>query len=282
MQDLEHPFLPAELEREIFEIAARSLEPPTTKNCNDLLLVAKRAQIWVEPIIYETVAYSNRGSNELQCFPVPQSQRHHIRNLLLSGPIDINFVYSLLRECHNVTNLALWCPVSPTTLEIIITLPLHTLSGNFHGLTVPNHLPLFDTGIRYTISPFKTVTHLEFSNYCSDWDMCAELADLPGLTHLSFNNDVPSAVLKGALEACLGLKVLISLGFHYSDRQLFVFSEKEKYSGLDDIRLVHLSQPASDVMSDWLEEANGGVSFWKVADKVVQERIAKAQITSAA
>ncbi|TFK74228.1 hypothetical protein BDN72DRAFT_955862 [Pluteus cervinus] len=265
------PRLPSELEREIFELAARS-DPSNRLN---YLLTAQRTNIWLEHIIYETVTQvyrAGRADNSLT-FPVPSEHRRRVRDLLLGGTVDSALATEALKQCPEVTNLALWCSVTRDTLDIISHLPLRRLSADFYRLMISINRD--NTYTRLPLSSFQGLTHLEFSSYCSDWQECRELAELPRLTHLSFNKGAPSVVLRGALAECKAMQVLVWLVFHYDNSPLFECQPKTHVASVKEKRLVHLSQPADAIVSNWLAETRGDKCYWDFAEMIISKRVGK-------
>ncbi|TFK74248.1 hypothetical protein BDN72DRAFT_833579 [Pluteus cervinus] len=314
------PRLPPELEREIFELAARI----DRAVCRSLLVVSKRVYLWIEPLLYETIIQDKRSGKEAT-FPLPEGKSRYVRNLLLGGTVDWSSTDEILRDCPNITNLAVWCRTTPDCLDIIKNLPLKRLSANFHALTPPPPPPLIthligpQVGLGlgfgfggaptfsvetyttpYPFSHFQTLTHLELTNFCGEWELCSELSMVPGLTHLAFNYQVPLDVLNGALDECRVLEVLVSTTFHYTTANIRRGSvedgggdgglkveqgngiveckEMALFAGITDMRVVYLSQPAKEVLRDWEREVYGEMSFWRVAENIVARRKRKAGV----
>lgn len=158
---------------------------------------------------------------------------------------------------------------------------------------------------RYILFPFQQLTHLELTNFVTEWDHVVEITLLPTLTHLAFNYDIPGLILARTLKECRQLRILVSLTFHYSAKQMYETPGSVEYTGVWDHRLVYLSQPAKSVVVDWVREAKEeevgrqgtnvgedelgkakaegegegegegeerGVNFWKFAEELVGRR----------
>ncbi|KAJ7636226.1 hypothetical protein FB45DRAFT_1055705 [Roridomyces roridus] len=117
------PRLPRELERTIFEISATLSRPNRIPN---LMLVAQRVRVWVEPSLYRVV-FLDEELPPLDGFPrftwtvftgllttKPQDFfARSVRNLLIgtksgawsSNDVRLKEIHSILRACSGITNL---------------------------------------------------------------------------------------------------------------------------------------------------------------------------------
>ncbi|KAJ7321089.1 hypothetical protein DFH08DRAFT_889920 [Mycena albidolilacea] len=109
-----NPRVPADMEREIFEIAA--LARPTAIPI--LMLVAKRVKDWVEPLLYRVLVIFIYYRQEMRGFPVitpeilqrvvatqpPQFLQNHVKHLFLKD-LRSSELETILAACSGVTNL---------------------------------------------------------------------------------------------------------------------------------------------------------------------------------
>ncbi|KAJ7182911.1 hypothetical protein C8R43DRAFT_1116525 [Mycena crocata] len=117
--------LPAELEREIFRLAAK-ICPQTAPT---LLRVARRVLVWVEPLLYETLILDCSVDDSLhpslrlvlETKP-PDFFRQHVRNLFLGGAF---------RELDIILH-SQFCPLSRIWTLLEETFPLPRLSTLTH------------------------------------------------------------------------------------------------------------------------------------------------------
>ncbi|TFK74202.1 hypothetical protein BDN72DRAFT_955841 [Pluteus cervinus] len=280
MEDATAPRLPPEIECMIFQIAARSTEPFALERIN-LLLVSKRTQHWIEPIIYQIFMYhgNNPQSNPLKQAPppVPPSKFHFIRHLFLAGVEDNQetFIRSMLLECCNITALSLWAGQGANfVLNFILdgNLPsLKRLTINLHG--VPKES--LQRGL-------NSVTHLQLINLPPP-GLCSFLTRCPNLTHLGFLSivDISPSTVTSILSSSLRprLKVLNITSFQPGDAVDTAKRERvDKYKELrvDDARVVCLRQPVKTYAVESLNAARGlGTGIWEFAEGIIQERTRK-------
>ncbi|TFK61049.1 hypothetical protein BDN72DRAFT_849987 [Pluteus cervinus] len=261
-----HPRLPPELEREILELATRT--DPTNKF--QYLLVCQRARAWIEPIIYETVIQINRPGKEFEkqdAVSLPAHRSRHVQNLVLAGIMSSRTALDILRKCPNLTNVALWTHISPEALTILSHTPLRRLSTNFRRLTGGNWDPI-------KIASLRNLTHVEFTDHCGSWDSIEWLTELPNLTHLAFDSDVPLAVMESVLTNLVGLMVLVSLTFHVGEGETMECKERAR-NGFRNRKVVYLSQSSymHRLVVDWVGTARGGLDIWVVAENIIRKRI---------
>ncbi|KAJ7646571.1 hypothetical protein FB45DRAFT_1051239 [Roridomyces roridus] len=187
------PDLPYELEREIFEWAARAYP----KCAPSLALVASYVQEWVEATIYEVIVLG-ACCPKLELFFRTLSSRpttffaKNIRVLHLAAGVSHTQARKLLTVCTNLSSLT--CEANPlgsgeefcTSLEAMFP-NLRRLSINVASLLSPT--PLTMTGTNF-IHPFLArLTHLELVNPPTWFDWISLLdGSLPNLTHLAFGN----------------------------------------------------------------------------------------------
>ncbi|KAJ6607694.1 hypothetical protein B0H10DRAFT_2070692 [Mycena sp. CBHHK59/15] len=244
--------LPPELEREIFETAAR-LYPGTIPA---LLLVAQRVLAWIEPLLYRTLVIKADMSQArdaarldaliraLRSKP-PTFIRDNVRNLLHQGDVHRHQVLEILSVCGGS---------SPDFIPVLEKLHLQRLS-----IFLDDIWPTTDA---YTLplSVFGTITHLDLFNLAHD-NIYAAVAALPALTHVSLLAE-PVAHATSAtqmcqlLSGCPNLQVLVYMFSARFDQPLATTS---RGLSIDDARLVF-------VRGQW------GMDPWARADVFVAKR----------
>ncbi|KAJ6562457.1 hypothetical protein B0H19DRAFT_1144600 [Mycena capillaripes] len=263
------PILPVELERKVFELAARS----HPKSIPAFLLVAHRIKIWLEPILYSVVVFHD-PLPENGCFE-PTRFASAIQSQTISAYVKHLFIPSdlgkfpaldlelVLASCSAVEDLVLMdFPVASDLLPFVAAMPLRRLTTTLADL-------FFTAGIDFTHSLFTHITHLELGEHInSQWDEWKGLALIPHLTHLAFLFDRSLSLFHGALAACPVLQVLVLLDMHF-------ISMPDTGMGLeslaDDTRFVSLRIPPR--AQDWQIGARGGDDFWGRAEKFIAKRV---------
>ncbi|KAJ7134005.1 hypothetical protein C8R43DRAFT_639224 [Mycena crocata] len=129
------PLLPPELEREIFEMAAH-IRPIGILR---LMLVASRVKIWLEPLLYRTIALSVHPFRASSDHPNPQwkSFMHvvqsnpvafllaSVRHLYLADSVPSEHAKWLLSTCSGIENLSIQGIKRSDLLPSIAHLPLN-------------------------------------------------------------------------------------------------------------------------------------------------------------
>ncbi|KAJ7856788.1 hypothetical protein B0H13DRAFT_1641286 [Mycena leptocephala] len=261
--------LPPELERVIFEISALS-RPIDIPN---LMLIAWRVKEWVEPLLYRIVLLSSSlKSREIPGFPVftadillrviaskpPGFLQNAVRHLLLDyqagQPSDVDAIFM---ACNRVTNL--FQSFAPTT-NVRALQHLQRLAISWDQAFLDHSL------VDNPSSFLNNLTHLElldgYWNRESVDHVCGQLALIPSLTHISFN-EVPdentifyTALLENVRLHCF---VFLSVSLGYVD---------DAQPLLEDDRLVCIEQD-EDFRVDWLRGAHSGEDYWALADAFI-------------
>ncbi|KAJ7147652.1 hypothetical protein C8R43DRAFT_528213 [Mycena crocata] len=259
------PILPPEIEREILEITAQF-----PRNANNLALVARRAQIWIEPLIYQTVTLSDQSVCQkflrtLDSRPA-QFFADNVKSLCVPGDIEPRAAQRVIKACQGVVNLAIWLPLQdPPLFPLVSSLRPKRLSVNVHALYGPDagsHQPDF------THPFFSNVTHLELVDWL-DWATHLNIDHLqPHLTHLALDFDLytegSTVRLCEILASCRSL--VICLGLVSDDDTMIVASDH--LAAIEDPRLVILSE--SDVVENWEASVRGtDASVWAFAEGIV-------------
>ncbi|KAJ7101872.1 hypothetical protein C8R44DRAFT_808821 [Mycena epipterygia] len=265
--------LPTELERYILEIAA-FIHP----ECMPVLvLVARRAKIWIEPLLYQVIrvdprSYPGHGrwiplSTILRLIDSdskPPSFFHdHVRHIcLLDLPEhQLNDIMRVFSICDATVNLQL-LRGSPNLLPLLGAMSqLHRLSAVLSEL-FPGPTPDFSHPI------FTKITHLDVFDSPHGWELWSGLAHMPCLTHLSFYRYyVDHAFCHSALQHCKSLQVLAILCLNHLTK---VFAPD--YETLaSDPRFVMVG--GTDRTSDWDKAARGGQDHWVRVDEFVRKRL---------
>ncbi|KAJ7101898.1 hypothetical protein C8R44DRAFT_808853, partial [Mycena epipterygia] len=261
--------LPPELERYILELAA-FIHPECTPV---LALVARRAEIWIEPLLYRVIRVDLRTHTVWRRF-IPlvtilglieaksPSFFHepHVRHLCLFGqPKQPDDVMRLLSACGATVNLQLFSG-SPGLLPLLGAMPLHRLSAFLSDL-FPG-----PTGPDFSHSLFTKITHLDLGDSPHTWELWSGLAHMPCLTHLSFMlNFVAVCVCHSALLHCKSLQVLATLCINGTS------TLGPSYQPLiSDPRFVLVGIGKHE--SDWETGGRGGEDHWTRANDLVRKR----------
>ncbi|KAJ7182937.1 hypothetical protein C8R43DRAFT_1116550 [Mycena crocata] len=254
-QDEDLPFLPPEIEREIFEMTA-DLHPRTIPV---LLLVCHRVHEWIEIVKYNTVTSSGTTS----------FFRDRVRHFFYMPKFEVesadrfsdNELSEILAACSGIQSLVMMTPVGPTVLSSSESIHPRRLAVYLNAL-----LPA-DSRLDLTHPMFAFVTHLDLFDKSRDL-RGRSLSLLPSLTHLGLFqlNDPLDAT--GLLQTCKNLQVLIGMRAYYLP--------ETKFGGpgpvTDDPRLLSMVVDDVDYEDDWLIGTRGGLDFWARADAFVAKR----------
>ncbi|KAJ6485535.1 hypothetical protein C8R45DRAFT_275506 [Mycena sanguinolenta] len=261
------PILPPEIEREIFEITAQF-----RGNAVNLVLVARRTQIWIEPLIYDTVILSDeeichKFMRTLDSRPA-QFFAENVKSLCVPADVDALCTVRVLKACQGVVNLAIWLvqPQDTPVFPFISSLRPTRLSVNMYGLYGSECKPDFEHPF------FSNVTHLELV----DWLAWAAYIDSlsPHLTHLAVDFDLnlqdSETRLCDVLASCRSLVVCIALVS--DDESMIVVANR--LAGIEDPRLVILSE--SNAIENWESSLQTtDASLWSFAEDIVTAKIAE-------
>ncbi|KAJ7182895.1 hypothetical protein C8R43DRAFT_1229140 [Mycena crocata] len=246
--------LPAELEREIFRLAAK-ICPQTAPT---LLRVARRVLVWVEPLLYETLILDCSVDDSLHPSlrlilktKPPDFFRQHVRNLFLGGVFgELDIVRSLCSVLNNVVNLAL---VGDSSL-----LPLFK-SVKLEHLGVYTYPPL-----DFTLPVLSTITHLD--TFGGDIPITT-LASLSTLTHLRVFLR-RNSFMQEILSHCKNLHVVVNA---FTDEMKF--AEQCRDLSVDDSRLVMLHiNGETRFVTPWKDGVQGGLGIWGEAELFIAKK----------
>ncbi|KAF5375489.1 hypothetical protein D9757_009938 [Collybiopsis confluens] len=271
--------LPAELEREIFEVAARAVPGTAVK----LAGLCKRSQYWMEWLIYETVVLDYppaRTAAFLRTLVAKPTKffAERVKNLQLSYSVTLNEAQKILDVCTGLTQLVCWaesCHVHGwlrTYFTPSYISDLTRLSLKLEMLTEAEKIPTFSDEI------FQRLTHLEIVlppplhiGRLIDW---TGLVSLPNLKHLTVG-DVFSwdhlyllPVLRDLLDHSLTLETLVVIT---KEPQMLEALNVENY---DDPRLVifpRFNWPM-DLPTYWQKMYTGQLDSWDLSIEKVKEQ----------
>ncbi|KAJ7490709.1 hypothetical protein FB451DRAFT_1166048 [Mycena latifolia] len=179
------PILPPELEREIFELVAATEAPPDHwmhQHVGNTVLVlprvCRRAQIWIEPFIYERVSLLQtfHGLDPIPSFLATIDARPasffaaHVKHLYIAPTTPLAVVQRVLAVCTGVVSFGCHHPYTRLA-PLLAPLPLRRL--------LVSELP----PIPAELAPWAaSLTHLGLVQV---FPTATTLAHLPALTHLA-------------------------------------------------------------------------------------------------
>ncbi|KAK7051958.1 hypothetical protein R3P38DRAFT_2603139 [Favolaschia claudopus] len=283
----EHPYLPPELEREIFETAA--VQYPNTIPA--LFLVSHRVYDWVGKIKYRTIfprreTYSSPKFDPT-CSPmelleaIDSKQKtasffsSRVKQLFLQDLNHANLV-AILSECNKIDSLVLLNPL-PSPGQFFSLAELWVIHPIKLGLRFNEVMKAMDLEIiPQPIHPvFASVTHLDLYDDRHRNDLADQLALLPTLTHLSiWTGSRSSAEMSAILVKCGSLQALVDMhgGFIDENETHPTFHENESSACTDDLRFVSVALDEDMHLADWIIGTQGGIDFWAQADRFIAKR----------
>ncbi|KAF7308003.1 hypothetical protein MKEN_01162000 [Mycena kentingensis (nom. inval.)] len=209
--------LPAELERAIL-LTTTEIDPKTLPS---MLLIAKRAHLWLEPQLYKDVRL-RMGSDPAQdaFFRVASTRprwflAHGVRRLRLSlgyptpGRAFLRQVYDAVSLCTGVREVSLnpaGVRVTRNLFELLAPMRPHHLGAFINRLT--------DRQLDCGLPIFSQLTHISVfwhDNINSDHRIIPFVCGLPSLTHLSFQNALTFDNLRQILNKCAFLQTVVFL-----------------------------------------------------------------------
>ncbi|KAK7053602.1 hypothetical protein R3P38DRAFT_2851179 [Favolaschia claudopus] len=290
------PKLPQELERLIFEAAAR-LSPV---HAPSLMLVAWRVKFWVEPFLYRVIYHTSRDQPERHGFPIIPLQ------VLTKLFVDIDpgckpsnehraicekvqYVYIDDADCDTVPpslleRIAFSCPniadiffQSPSFSEIGSTtsLSLTALSSlrNLTHLTANTSAHIFlHAPADFTHPLFRNITHLSLNDFPALQNATqaySSLSSIPNLTHIAFKSFIlvfaifPSLAVAPTQIVCF--VVFVPASFAATGRLSAPF---------DDDRLVAIVEDGLALGRDWCYSVCGTKrgGYWADAEAFIARR----------
>ncbi|KAF8626703.1 hypothetical protein AX15_004727 [Amanita polypyramis BW_CC] len=269
------PKLPPELERRVFENCA--LENPGT--CATLVLVAKRVQTWIDPILISTVFISEDGGSGQrdtlgQFFaklingkPVGYYAQH-VKNLAITGPFSqVEMIDRILAICNGVENLLL--PASVYGLNF-----LENYRGNckLRKLCIKLQTIKFGSIPNFHHPCFAGLTHLHLRDDDDDWPSYIGWETLTSLTHLALTCSGPPETVKQLMQTLPSIRY-VALGYYGSERYNYaetVVDNRPHFRAAWGTRIVVLSLISR---YDWVRGARGEGDFWEVVEREVERRL---------
>ncbi|KAJ7761820.1 hypothetical protein B0H16DRAFT_539978 [Mycena metata] len=272
------PRLPADLEREILTTAASVLP---IRHIPNIILVARRVQIWVTPMLYRSFVVCNSPPSEdsltLRRTPnefrrmislSPTAAAADIHSLCIPDWLHSGQIGDFLNACSGIETLAIFgiSVVVPTLLPALAKMPLRRLSLEL--LPLFGAVPGLDFTVDFRHQIFSRLTHLTIQDIPEenpDPGMWAGLVELPFLTHLAFTNWHLPPIFNTILAQCQALQVFVlkcsavhiahteGLGYFAHDPRAVVLVVKK-------------------FQEDWEAGVDGGQDFWKRAEKFLEKR----------
>ncbi|KAJ7461764.1 hypothetical protein B0H11DRAFT_2055917 [Mycena galericulata] len=216
------PRLPPELEIQIFESVAKASPYDAALRLN-LMLVAHRVQVWVEPFAYHCLVFS-RVNNWARLKWIITSKpkdflAKHVRSICMPlSTVTMEEASEILAACTGTERLACWIDhgAGPAPSIPIHALPLRRLSIELeHFLALPADLPALHAHL----------THLElvyWGKHAESYPATVDLTRFSHLTHLALRSD--AMYFQWSLEAvssmmatCRRLKVVVLLDYFMSN-----------------------------------------------------------------
>ncbi|KAI9459292.1 hypothetical protein HD554DRAFT_2177052 [Boletus coccyginus] len=257
--------MPCEIERMIFLLCARDRSLKTAHTC---MAVAKRVQVWLEPVLYHTVDLASERVASKFLSSVqhrPTFAKSKVIVLRLGMALRMETACQILDICQGIQDLTIRPPSHLLTVNPLLR-PLDALTRLF-SLSIDlssvfNHRIIFLPNIKI----FHHITHLHITNAWAIWTGSSIGVDqLAKITHVSLclsNTRTQPDVLKSIL-ARDGFKVLVLWR-----RPFATYNESQDFlegCGLVDKRIVVFN---STLFFYYMKD--GG--FWKYAERLIEWR----------
>ncbi|KAF7292608.1 hypothetical protein MIND_01158700 [Mycena indigotica] len=258
-----NPRLPPDLERYIFEETAGQ----RPRDVPNLLLVARRVQYWLEPILYRDFRLGD--SQKLDSLLCLASSKSHtflprsIRSLVFWGEYPLRHEhYDTLKRCTGITHLVISSTQSvPDVLPSLANMRLRRLAVYPQGL-----MPTLGA-IDGANPVFKQLTHFEIFNGprsgTDDYALIAFITALPSLTHLALNGPPKAGApaIRRLLAECKNLRCLVILS---NEKWMQSKLTTGDYHDINDLRFVVTG------FRRWDEVICNG--YWAIAEDTVEQR----------
>ncbi|KAJ7779069.1 hypothetical protein B0H16DRAFT_1448598 [Mycena metata] len=255
---LDHPFLPPELEREIFETTA--LVSPSS--ICDLLRVAQRVFEWAETMVAFLRAIQKMPKSLVASFCHVSVQNLFIHR---SWGIDSE-IRSIVSACSGVTNFVMMSS-DPSIVPLLTNKRLQRFSISL--------AQLFDNGtlfpnLRHPV--FAHTTHLTLFDYTHNEPDWSVFAMLPALTHLCLQSFVHRNQLVGVLTGFPQLQVLVNM--HIDTEPEWGLADINARLLIDDPRFVLFAFDRSPhtYARDFEAGLDGRGDFWAHASAFVAKK----------
>ncbi|KIY64648.1 hypothetical protein CYLTODRAFT_492932 [Cylindrobasidium torrendii FP15055 ss-10] len=254
--------LPAELEREIFELTVRQY-PEVAPS---LMVVTSRVYAWVAPLLYENVSLGRFGHDtsdalllrSIQSLP-PSFLSSTVKSLCMTKRVSHGAAHSVLPVCRGLRRLACWSDAQVDDHLILSLAGLWELScGQQLFARVCNNID----ACRWA----HQLTHLELILWDLDSNDGASVDVFPALTHFSIVTGYLDAALGDfvdrTLEACPRLE-LFSVQFEAPQDE-----EAVKGRSWDkDPRVVISFRDLSEPTSSWTEGKR-----WEIVKDIIEDK----------
>ncbi|KAJ7615237.1 hypothetical protein DFH06DRAFT_1367299 [Mycena polygramma] len=251
------PRLPPELECTIFEIAALT----SPRSIPELMRVAQRVkackqltprQVEGFPLIpRDLLLQAIREKPPSSGFFSSVVKHIYLDDPPGAAPLQLSDVETILAACCRCSDLFVaWSQASLRFVPVLNRLEcLRRLTVDLRSL--------FEFTPIDSAQPFlRNLTHLELLDSYELSGHTAGLALLPHLTHVAFNDAIPSAAaLHAGLQTNMRLQCII------------FFSEEPVEPEAEDDRFVAIEQ--TDFQLDWIRGATGGRDHWALADSFI-------------
>ncbi|KAK7039949.1 hypothetical protein R3P38DRAFT_2902596 [Favolaschia claudopus] len=263
---MDDPYLPPELEHEIFEISAFQDQSSIPK----LLRVCHRVHDWIEPLLYRVLVLSedeDRSVLALQMKSIVFKELAVRHVYLQDGANALAATPVLLSQLPHVESLGMDGFASDQLLRVMDALHLRKL--NFC-------VPIVDTSAWaqsiFSRPCFRSVTRLELfyeplkeSAQRIAWEDWSGIAYLPALTHLCLQYQLAKNIIPSIVEHCQGLEIFI-IAF-WGRWGLRTSAELAANLPVNDQRVLvmRVGDPSSFV-KDWVQGVEYGDDFWSRAE----------------
>ncbi|KAJ7259392.1 hypothetical protein C8J57DRAFT_1340341, partial [Mycena rebaudengoi] len=237
--------IPADLEREIFELAANH-HPETMLS---LMMVAHRVLYWIEPLLYRLLVidlnfHPTLFATSALRLPEPTRWAKHVRVVLILSPTA--FFLRILPLCTGIRKLALY--------------DLRELLVNFNGLF---GAPTFPT-INPTLPMFRELTYLRVNNVTEE----CSFTQFPAMTHLCFSAQEAGGTLLLALTLAHCPKLRVPVGLLWGQ-----WSIENWDQSTGDPRFVLMCVTGMDAaIADWQAGVRGESDMWIRAEIFIAKR----------
>ncbi|KAJ7468006.1 hypothetical protein FB451DRAFT_386590 [Mycena latifolia] len=275
--------LPPELELRIFESVVKASPYDAALRLN-LMLVARRVQIWVEPFMYHCLVFSRANNwgrlKRISEFKPPGFLAKHVKSICMPvSTVSMRDALEILSVCTGVERLACWIShrAGANTIGAIAfpqaisvqNLALRRLSMELsHFLSLPADLPTLQTHL----------THLEliyWEGHAEQYPATVDLSRFSRLTHLALRSDAvrfhwPLETVSSMKRTCPRLEVLVLLDY-------VLGASDAVRRGLNDHRAVlvisevalHDWEPGATKLHEW-EVRMGKTDMWARGEDIIR------------
>ncbi|KAF7354282.1 Tyrosinase central domain-containing protein [Mycena venus] len=279
--------LPVELERLAFEYAAE-----TRSEIPNLILVAQRVRVWLEPLLYTVLQLSSPhlAATVLKSLETKPAQflASTVRHVLVyasTDTLDPEAFERFLTSCPGIVTLSITGSITgPNLLPALGNMRIQRLSVDLGELFFRYQCEVEEEkeeefGVNLDHPLFATVSHLDIMDDSDIEDSELEgqewlqnLSTLPALTNLAFSTTPNPHIVHSILGSCPRLRVLVVL-FSVSDTAgaRAYLQEVINEVSITDMRFVVATY--ADYYADWELGARGKEDIWvRVEEFVARKR----------